>query len=181
MLAFDVVSGASPTLPGRHADLARVLDALSESLTPAPEWRQHLDELITLEARVPDATTGTSLLHFGARADYLVVDGARVCFVDWPWAAKGARWVDLVAFLPSVVMQGGPDPEPVWRAHPWSHGVDDDAVDVFLAGLAGPFTRDSLLRAPPGLPTLRAFQSGQARIARAWLARRRGWSAAADL
>ena len=62
---------------------------------------------------------GSSLLHLDVRADNLLLTADGVCFTDWPWAATGAPWLDLVAFLPSVAMQGGPDPESVWRAHPW--------------------------------------------------------------
>ncbi len=114
------------------------------------------------------------------RADNVLLTQERVHFVDWPWAAVGARWLDLVAMLPSVAMQGGPDPEALWRAHPWSRGVDDDAVDAFIAGFAGMLTRGALQPDPPGLPTLRAFQGGQGVIARSWLARRRGWAGAVD-
>ena len=146
----------------------------------SPPWRAHLDELVDLERRWPEAGSGDSLLHFDVRADNVLLTDTRVHFVDWPWAAVGARWLDLVAMLPSVAMQGGPDPESVWRAHPWSRGVDADAVDAFIAGFAGMLTRGALMPDPPGLPTLRAFQGAQGVIARSWLARRRGWADAVD-
>jgi len=152
------------------AELARV---------PAP-WRERVDDLVELEGQWPAAVTGDSLLHFDVRADNVLLTGERVHFVDWPWAAVGARWLDLVAMLPSVTMQGGPDPETVWRGHPWSRGVDDEAVDAFLAGFAGMLTRGALLPDPPGLPTLRAFQGAQGVIARSWLASRRGWTDAVE-
>jgi hypothetical protein len=66
------------------------------------------------------------------------------------------------------------------RNHRWSQIVDDESVDVVIAALAGMFTRQSFLRAPPGLPTIRAFQAGQGKVARAWLAQRRGWKDATD-
>jgi aminoglycoside phosphotransferase (APT) family kinase protein len=141
----------------------------------APPWRARLDDLVALEAQWPDAARGDSLLHLDFRADNLLLTPDRVYVVDWPWAAVGARWVDLVVFLPSVGMQGGPHPEEVWSDHPWRHDADDEAVDVFLAALAGMFTRQAMLPAPPGLPTLRAFQGALGRVARDWLARRRGW------
>jgi hypothetical protein len=99
----------------------------------------------------------------------------RVFVVDWPWAAVGARWLDLVAMLPSVAMQRGPAPDDIWRAHSLSRGVDDDHVDAVVAALAGFFVRESRRPPPPGLPTLRPFQAGQGEHAVAWLARRRGW------
>jgi aminoglycoside phosphotransferase (APT) family kinase protein len=146
----------------------------------SPAWRDRLEELVDLERRWPAAAVGDSLLHFDVRADNVLLTDERVHFVDWPWAAVGARWLDLVAMLPSVAMQGGPDPEALWRAHSWSRGVDDDAVDAFIAGFAGMLTRGALQPDPPGLPTLRAFQGAQGVIARSWLARRRGWADAVD-
>jgi aminoglycoside phosphotransferase (APT) family kinase protein len=157
----------------RWRDLSRHPDDLAR-LDPA--WRRRLDELVELEGRWPDAAGGESLVHLDLRADNIVLTSERVYFVDWPWAAVGASWLDLVALLPSVAMQGGPVPEDAWRGHPLSNGVDDDSVDAFLAALTGMFTRQSLLPAAPGLPTLRAFQAAQGRVARKWLALRRGWT-----
>jgi aminoglycoside phosphotransferase (APT) family kinase protein len=133
--------------------------------------RNRLDELVELESRWPDAVRGDTLVHLDVRADNLLLTPDRVLVVDWPWAAVGAPWLDLVAMLPSVAMQGGPAPDDVWRAHPLNRGVDADRVDAFIAALAGLFVHDSLLPPPPGIPTLRAFpgRSGRARdrVARA--------------
>jgi len=158
------------TFPDDPGDLARL----------APPWRHRLDDLVELEGRWAQATRGSSLLHLDVRADNLLLTGDGVCFTDWPWAATGAPWLDLVAFLPSVAMQGGPDPESVWRAHPWSRDVDDEAVDALVAAFAGFLTRNALRPPPPSLPTLRAFQAAQGVTARAWLAQRRGWTDALD-
>jgi hypothetical protein len=153
-------------LPDHPEELARI----------PPAWQERVDELAELERHWPDLASGSSLLHLDVRADNILLTAERVHFVDWPWAAIGAHWIDLVALLPSVAMQGGPDPEEVWRAHRWSGDADDEAVDAFLAGFAGMLTCGALRPPPPGLPTLRAFQGAQGDIARAWLARRRGWS-----
>jgi hypothetical protein len=75
--------------------------------------------------------------------------------------------------LPSIAMQGGPDPDDVWRAHPLSAGVDIVVVvDAFIAAIVGYFAHSSLLPAPPGLPTLRQFLAAQGDHATRWLARR---------
>jgi thiamine kinase-like enzyme len=116
------------------------------------------------------------LVHLDVRADNVLLTPDRVLFVDWPAASIGAAWIDLAAMLPSVAMQGGPDPEDVWRAHSLSRGVDDDQVDAFVVAVAGYFAHSMLLAEPPGLPTLREFQAAQGRHASTWLARRRGWS-----
>jgi len=140
--------------------------------TPLKSW---LGELVALELRWRDAVRGDTLVHLDLRADNLVLTPDRVFVVDWPWAAVGAPWLDLVAMLPSVAMQGGPAPDDIWRAHPLSRGVDDEHVDAFVAALAGFFVHSSRLPPAPGLPTLRPFQAGQGEQAVAWLARRRGW------
>ena len=147
---------------------------------PAGPTRFRLGELVGLEARWPDAVPGVTLVHLDLRADNIVLTADRVFVIDWTAAAVGAAWLDLVAMLPSVAMQGGPDPETVWRAHPLSRGVDDEQLDAFVAALAGYFVQASLLPAPPGLPTLRPFQAGQGERSVAWLARRRGWSEFAE-
>jgi aminoglycoside phosphotransferase len=141
----------------------------------APEWRDRLDELVELEAAIPAAVEGDTLLHLDTRADNILLTASQVFVVDWPWAAIGAPWVDLAAFLPSVAMQGGPAPDEIWAEHPLSHRVDGERVDAFLAGLAGMFTYQALQPAPPGLPTLRPFQRAQGDQTRGWLARRRAW------
>ena len=133
------------------------------------------DRLAALEAGWPPATEGPTLLHSDLRADNLLLTPTRVVAVDWPWACVGAAWVDLLLLLPSVTMQGGPDPEPTFAAHPAAAGADPRAVTTALAALAGFLVGGSRQPAPPGLPTLRAFQLGQGVVALDWLRRRTGW------
>jgi aminoglycoside phosphotransferase (APT) family kinase protein len=140
-----------------------------------PQRRARLADLVGLESHSLDAVAGNTLAHVDIRADNVLLTDARDYVVDWPWAAVGARWLDLVLFLPSVAMQGGPAPEEIWRAHPLAQGVDDDSLDAVLAGFAGFLTRQSLQPPAPGLPTIRAFQAAQAETACDWLARRRRW------
>ncbi len=142
----------------------------------ADGWRPRLEALAALESCWVEAVEGDTLLHLDVRADNVLLTGDRVFVVDWPWAAVGAAWADLVAMLPSVAMQGGGDPEDIFRAHPTCRGADGDRVDAYLAALAGFLMWHSRQAPPPGLPTLRAFQAAQAEHALAWLSRRRGWS-----
>ncbi|CAN5466042.1 hypothetical protein BH18ACT1_BH18ACT1_00750 [soil metagenome] len=143
----------------------------------APDVLDHLDELAELESGWAEAATGTTLVHLDVRADNLLLTPDRVYLVDWPWAAVGAPWLDLMAMLPSVAMQGGPDPAEVWGASPIGRAADDDRVYAVLAALTGMFVVGALDPPPPGLPTVRAFQAGQGRTAWGWLAGRRGWRA----
>jgi aminoglycoside phosphotransferase (APT) family kinase protein len=136
---------------------------------------RHLERLAELDALAPAATAGSHLVHVDTRTDNVLLadsgpDGDVV--VDWPGAALGAPWIDLVGLLPALHLDGGPPPGEVFAAHATARQADPGAVDVFVAALAGYFTRQSLLPAPPGLPTLRAFQAAQGAIARRWLAER---------
>jgi aminoglycoside phosphotransferase (APT) family kinase protein len=204
-LVFENVDGHEPELPWQARGLARVLEALTsltDALTPAPvdapsveehldelfhgwrelerpqdEWAaEHLDELRTLEAGWAAAAEGETLLHCDVRADNILVTDERVVFVDWPHACIGAAWIELLAFLPSVAMQGGPHAWDVFDTHPLGRDVPPELMRPVLAALAGYFAYRSTLPPPPGLSTLRAFQRGQGAEALAWLKRSLGES-----
>ncbi|HEX3732658.1 MAG TPA: hypothetical protein VHU91_07045, partial [Mycobacteriales bacterium] len=68
-------------------------------------------------------------------------------------------------------MQGGPDPEVVWQQVVGAD-ADPDAVNGALAGVVGYFLVESLLPAPPNLPTIRTFQRLQGDLGLAWLRQR---------
>jgi len=139
------------------------------------DWcARNLDRLAELEAEAPALTAGRSLVHFDLRADNLLLAGDRVYVVDWPWARIGPAWVDWVAMAPSVAMQGGPDPES-FLARFEIQGISRRAIDAVICTLAGYFAVRALEPPPPGLPTLRAFQEAQGRVAIAWLRKRTGW------
>jgi aminoglycoside phosphotransferase (APT) family kinase protein len=149
----------------------------ADELAGLDPWAaRHLDRLAELEAGWPAATEGRTLLHCDLRADNLLLTPTRVVAVDWPHACVGAAWVDLLLLLPSVTMQGGPDPEPTFAAHPVAAGADPMAVSAALAAWSGFLVGGSRLPPPPGLSTLRAFQHGQGVVALDWLRRRTGWS-----
>ena len=96
-------------------------------------------------------------------------------FVDWPHACVGAPVFDLVAWAPSVALEGGPDPEGLFALSAPASAVDPDVVAVLVAAFAGFLVSHSLQPAPPGLPTLRAFQGAQGAVALEWLERLTGW------
>jgi aminoglycoside phosphotransferase (APT) family kinase protein len=136
----------------------------------------HLDQLVALEAQASAAVAGDTLLHLDLRADNLLLTReGEVLVVDWPHARVGVPWLDPAFFAPSVAMQGGPKPEELMERLPQARSADPDALTAVVAAVAGFFTGESLKPAPPGLPTLRAFQAAQGEEARAWLARRTGW------
>ncbi|GAB2855338.1 hypothetical protein GCM10027074_22920 [Streptomyces deserti] len=149
---------------GTEADLAARLGLWTAA---------HLPRLAELAAPWPEAASGDTLAHGDLRADNMLLTADdRVVFVDWPHAVRAAPWFDLLVMLPCVRAQGGPDPEEVFTGHPLGRKADPDAVTATLAALASFFLRDSLRPAPPGIPTLRAFQRAQGDTALAWLRKR---------
>jgi aminoglycoside phosphotransferase (APT) family kinase protein len=141
-----------------------------------PWAAEHLDELAALEASWAQGAAGSTLLHCDVRADNILLTPDRVVFVDWPHACIGAAWIDLLAFLPSVAMQGGPSPWEVFEAHPLGRDAARKQVVPVVAALAGFFVERSLQPPPAGLPTLREFQSAQGIETLAWLRRTLGGS-----
>lgn len=152
----------------RQADAAQLdkLDAWSA---------RHLDALAKVEAGVSAAVTGNTLVHMDIRADNMLLTPDQVWIVDWPHAAIGAAWVDMICFAPSVTMQGGPPPEDILAHHPASRTANPDDITAAVVATAGYFTYKALQPPPPGLPTVRAFQAAQGIVAREWVMQRTGW------
>ena len=157
------VQQAHPELFGNWRTVA------DEQTGKLPDWAvDHLDLLVELEANAVEAVQGDTLLHLDLRADNILRTETCVVFVDWPHACLGASWFDLVGLLPSVGMQGGPDPETVWQQTIGST-ADPDRVNAALAAVAGFFLVGSTKPAPPNLPTVRTFQRLQGDVTLSWL------------
>jgi Phosphotransferase enzyme family len=170
----------APAIAGRFRSLGRGWRELADSgaagVAGLDPWAAaHLDELVALESGWDAAASGKSLVHADIRADNIILTPERVVFVDWPWAALAAPWFDLVVMLPSVAMQGGPQPEEILAGHPVTRGADPAAITAVVGALAGMFVWLAGRPDPPGLPTLRAFQRAQGELALAWVRQRTGW------
>jgi aminoglycoside phosphotransferase (APT) family kinase protein len=108
---------------------------------------------------------GDELVHLDVRSDNLCFHEGRVLFVDWNHARVGNALVDVVAWLPSLRLEGGPEP---WTIVPDSGGL--------AALVAGYFASRAGLPPPPTAPRVREFQLRQAEVALPWAARELGLS-----
>jgi hypothetical protein len=104
--------------------------------------------------------SGEDLLHLDVRSDNLCLADGRVVLVDWNQARAGNALLDVVAWLPSLRLEGGPEP---WELVSDSGG--------FAALIAGFFAGRAGLPAPPTAPHVRPFQLAQAEVALPWAAR----------
>lgn len=171
-------------LPALKQDMAEDMAGFSRLADDPPAdldpWaRAHLEELCALAGRAPAALTGTALVHSDVRADNLQIrpDGS-VVLVDWPWAARGAPWLDTLAVLIDVHLHDitaevaqPHDVEALLAAHT-SPATDPRDLDATLVGLTGYFLDAARQPVPPGLPTLRAFQAAEGRATLDWVRRR---------
>jgi hypothetical protein len=150
--------------------------AAAESPAGLDPWcRRHLSRLAELEARWPGAIVGQTLIHGDIRSDNILMGPAGPVFVDWPHASVGSPVFDVVAWAPSVVLEGGPEPEALVAGHGPSRRADPEALLALIAAVSGFFVTHSLRPPPPGLPTLRPFQAAQGEVALAWLRRQTAW------
>ena len=106
---------------------------------------------------------GEAFLHLDVRSDNLCLREGRAVLVDWNLVHIGNPLLDLVAWLPSLRLEGGPEP---WELVSESEG--------FAALIAGFFASRAGLPPPPTAPRVREFQRRQAEIALPWAARELG-------
>ncbi len=106
---------------------------------------------------------GSTLLHCDVRSDNLLVTKSGVVFVDWPHACVGAPAFDLVAWAPSVTLEGGPLPEELLALSESASAVDPAVLAVLVAAFSGFLVAHSLRPPPPGLPDAAAVPGGPGR------------------
>lgn len=166
----------APPVAEAHADTFTGWRALRDNedlLATVDPWASdNLAFLVSLEENWESAAIGETLLHCDIRADNIILADDRVVFVDWPHASIGAKWLDLFFFLPSVAMQGGPEPWKIFDDHPLAADAPHTDLVTMIAALAGYFVQRSLMTPPPGIPRLREFQRLQGAETLAWLKRR---------
>src|SRR5205814_9453436 len=106
---------------------------------------------------------GSAFMTLDVRCAKLCLRARRALLVVWNLGNVGNPLLDYVAWLPSLKLEGGPDP---WELVPDSQG--------FAALIAGFFAARAGLPPPPTAPTVREFQRRQASVALPWAARELG-------
>jgi hypothetical protein len=119
-----------------------------------------------LDAAARADLDGDSLVHLDIRSDNLCLRDGRCLIVDWNWAARGNPQLDLAFWLPSLRLEGGPEPE-----------AAGGGIGPELAALcAGFFACRAGLPEPSAAHNLRAVQRAQLEVALPWAARALGLS-----
>jgi hypothetical protein len=128
----------------------------------AREWLEHALPILR-HASETAPVEGDALLHLDVRSDNLCIAERGAVLVDWNHACVGNADLDVAAWLPSLRLEGGPEPEEIL---PGAAG--------FAALLAGFFGARAGLPAPETAPQVRPFQLAQLRVALPWAARELG-------
>ncbi len=89
--------------------------ALIDAGLCTPEWlARHGGLLVETDERARAQTD--CVVHGDVRSDNLcVLPDGRATLVDWSSSGAGHRWQDLIMFLPTVRLEGGPDPATVFQ------------------------------------------------------------------
>jgi hypothetical protein len=138
-------------------DVAREPEPFLALDIASAEWLDRsLPALLEASDRTP--LEGESLVHGDVRSDNLCLRSGHAVLLDWNHARIGNPAFDVAFWLPSLVLEGGPDP-------------DGFGVDEFAAFVAGFFAAHAGLPAPPGAPRVRGFQRAQLEVALPWACR----------
>jgi len=140
--------------------------------TLAPWAAARLGELAAAETAWLPHAAGTTLVHGDLRPDNILIASSGVVLVDWAHATVGAPWLDLADIAAQLVIAGHnpADAEqslaglPAWQTAPPA------GITGYATALAGYWTRSAAQPAPPGVPSLRAYQAHAAASAIGWLA-----------
>lgn len=114
---------------------------------------------VMLEMNFSEALDGQQLIHFDVRSDNVCFGRAGPMLVDWEDSCLGNARIDLLSWLPSLRMEGGPEP---WL-------LATDAELELIAFLAGYWSSQAGMPEPTGAPGLRSLQRAQASVALEWL------------
>jgi hypothetical protein len=123
------------------------------------EWLEGaLPTLIAAADAVP--ADGDDLMHLDVRSDNLCFREGTAVLVDWNWCSIGNADLDVAAWLPSLAMEGGPQP---WEILP--------RAGEFAAFLGGVWAAVVGLPPPETAPTVRPQQRRQLEVALDWCER----------
>lgn len=144
LLGFEYVDGPSADYrrDTNAVEAAAAMSALGR-LTCPPQltlhkavrrWGAYLDD-----PRDITRLDGTALLHTDWNYTNVLITETGARLVDWPWATRGADWIDPGCWVVWLIFAGhSPADAERWAARvPAWHNATDDDLAVFARALAG--------------------------------------------
>jgi hypothetical protein len=111
------------------------------------------------------------LQHGDVRSDNLRVRDGRLYLFDWPHITAGTAETDVVLFIETITVEGGPLPEQLMPAYESSLALDPELVRAAICATLGMFLDWAWQPEIPGLPRVRRFHGQQVRALIEWLCR----------
>jgi hypothetical protein len=169
--ALEELADASPppNTPPVRESLAELLDRWRVvEADPGPflsvglRDRAWLDRALPVILAAADSAPldGDRVCHLDVRSDNLCFRDGRAVLVDWNWTSLANPTVDLVGWLPSLSVEGGPPP--------WEVAPDVGALAALIAGVWAAVVG---LPPPETAPTVRDLQRRQLAVALDWVDR----------
>ncbi len=107
--------------------------------------------------------SGGSLVHTDFRSDNIFFHGEHMRLIDWNWACRGNPKFDLVSWLPTLHVEGGPPP--------WDFTLDEKELIAMQAG----YLARRVSNPPADMnESIRRLQATQLRSALPWAAKALG-------
>lgn len=147
LLGFEFIAGhfADYRVDADLAATAAAMSALNRLHPPAEvelkdaevRWGAYLDD---------DADTaifsGDALLHTDWNYSNVIIDHAEARLVDWPWATRGAAWIDPGCWIVWLIFAGhDPAAAESWAAQvPAWHSASERDLRIFSGALAAEWT-----------------------------------------
>jgi hypothetical protein len=158
-----------PNTPSIRESFAELFDRWRVVETdPAPFLSVGLRDAAWLDRALPvilaavdsAPVSGDRVCHLDVRSDNLCFRDGRAVLVDWNWTSLANPAVDVAAWLPSVRVEGGPQP--------WEVMADGGAFGAFIAGVWAAVVG---LPPPDTAPTVRDLQRRALAVALDWIDR----------
>jgi hypothetical protein len=171
-LQIAAMHRCSPPLPRASAASAEAVGGWSAvAANPKAFLALGLASPAWLDAALPDLVDaegtceidGVALTHFDLRSDNICIAATGPKFIDWAEARRGNPALDLGAWLPSLVLEGGPEPEALLPGHP-----------EVAARISGYFAARAGLANIPEALRVRSIQRAQLTTALPWAQRALG-------
>lgn len=141
----------------------RVEDDPSPFLTMGMVTSDWLESALPVLKRASEEAdlSGSSLVHFDVRSDNIAFLTDRTVLVDWSIPAIGNPMADLVGWLPSLHVEGGPAP----------HEILGSEGSALVALITGYWASQAGLAPPAGAPHVRQIQRAQLEVSLPWAVR----------
>ena len=160
-------SKAIKLLPSLPEDVRYAFEAWGriavDPISDLDPWvMDHFEILSSLSSGAADILRGEFLVHTDLRKDNILISEGKAMIVDWPWAAAGAPWFDvLTVTIDAGVYNDSFNLNQEIDENPLLSSVDPAEINAVISGMMGYFFDSARKPTPAGIVSLRDFQKDE--------------------